>query len=146
MPRGNINNLVPNSERTPEELRKITQKGGKASGAKRRKMKTVSEIMKSLIHIPLDEAQQQFFKKYMGQAEVPECEQDQLMFMLVTILKLAQKGNVKCAELVLKLIGEMPATKTEITGADGSPLSPLVLNIAFTDEAGADDVEASTDG
>lgn len=87
-------------------------------------MKTAAEIMKSLTRAPLDEAQQQFFKKYMGQAEVPECEQDQLMFMLVTILKLAQKGNVKCAGLVLQLTGEMPATKTEITGADGTPLMP----------------------
>ena len=146
MPRGNPENMIPLNRRTKEEQKEITQKGGKASGAKRRKMKSVSEIMKSLMRAPLDEAQQQFFKKYMGQADVPECEQDQLMFMLVTILKLAQKGNVKCAELVLKLIGEMPAIKAELTGADGAPLSPLVLNVAFTDEAGADDGETSTDG
>lgn len=146
MPRGNPENMIPLNRRTKEEQREITQKGGKASGAKRRKMKSVSEIMKSLMRAPLDEAQQQFFKKYMGQADVPECEQDQLMFMLVTILKLAQKGNVKCAELVLKLIGEMPAIKAELTGVDGAPLSPLVLNVAFTGEAGASDGEASTDG
>lgn len=144
MPRGNPENMIPLNRRTKEEQREITQKGGKASGAKRRKMKSVSEIMKSLMRAPLDEAQQQFFKKYMGQADVPECEQDQLMFMLVTILKLAQKGNVKCAELVLKLIGEMPAIKAELTGVDGAPLSPLVLNVAFTDKAGAGDGEAST--
>lgn len=33
---GNINNLIPNKDRTPEELREITRKGGIASGKARR--------------------------------------------------------------------------------------------------------------
>ena len=32
----NIQNLIPNSQRTPEELREITRKGGIASGKARR--------------------------------------------------------------------------------------------------------------
>ncbi len=44
MPRGNAKNLIPNSARTPEELKKITQKGGKASGKARREKKRVSEV------------------------------------------------------------------------------------------------------
>jgi len=37
MPPGNINNLVPNEERTPEERRANARKAGQASGVARRK-------------------------------------------------------------------------------------------------------------
>lgn len=37
----NEQNLIPNSKRTPSELREITSKGGKASGEARRKAKTM---------------------------------------------------------------------------------------------------------
>ena len=36
MAKGNIDNLIPNSQRTPEELREMTKKGGIASGKARR--------------------------------------------------------------------------------------------------------------
>lgn len=36
MATGNIDNLIPNKNRTPEELREITRKGGIASGKARR--------------------------------------------------------------------------------------------------------------
>lgn len=145
MPRGNPDNLVPNSERSPEELRAMTQKGGKASGAKRRKIKAAKEYMKMLIGLPLDETQQNL-AAYMSKAGIEEKDQNQLSLMLMSLMKQAQKGNIKSAELVLSLLGEMPASKTEITGADGEALMPVGLNIVFTGEAGAGDGEASTDG
>lgn len=40
----NDNNLIPNSARTPEELKEITRKGGIASGKARREKKLMSEI------------------------------------------------------------------------------------------------------
>ena len=44
MPRGNPKNLIPNSERTPEQLREQTRKGGIASGKARREKKRLSTI------------------------------------------------------------------------------------------------------
>ena len=41
---GNEKNLVPNSERTPEELKEMTRLGGIASGKARRKKKLMKEI------------------------------------------------------------------------------------------------------
>lgn len=38
-------------------------------------------------------------------------------------------GDLKAIELGLKLIGEMPSEKTEITGANGTPIVAPVLNI-----------------
>ena len=42
----NEKNLIPNSERTPSELREITKKGGIKSGEVRRQKKTLSELGK----------------------------------------------------------------------------------------------------
>jgi hypothetical protein len=44
MPRGNPSKLIPNSQRTPEELREQTRKGGIASGEARRKKKLMASI------------------------------------------------------------------------------------------------------
>ena len=44
MPRGNPDKLIPNSQRTPEELREQTRKGGIASGKARREKKRLSTI------------------------------------------------------------------------------------------------------
>ena len=123
MPRGNPDNLVPNSERTPDERRRNAQKAGKASGRKRRKIKAAKEYMKMLIGLPLDDTQQNL-AAYMSKAGIDEQDQNQLSLMLMSMMKQAQKGNVKSAELVLSLLGEMPAAKTELTGANGAPLVP----------------------
>lgn len=47
-PKGNPQNLVPNSERTPNERRNNAQKAGKASGRKRRHQKDLREAVKAL--------------------------------------------------------------------------------------------------
>ena len=42
---GRLENLIPNSERTPEELREMTRKGGIASGEARREKRKTSELL-----------------------------------------------------------------------------------------------------
>lgn len=49
MPRGNINNLIPNSERTPEELREQCKRAGKKSGEVRRAKADMRELMKLML-------------------------------------------------------------------------------------------------
>ena len=46
----NQDNLIPNSQRTPEELREITRKGGIASGEARRKKKQRGDILREIIN------------------------------------------------------------------------------------------------
>lgn len=48
----NEKNLIPNSERTPSELREITSKGGKKSGESRRRKKTMKQVMEMLLQMP----------------------------------------------------------------------------------------------
>lgn len=49
MPRGNIQNLIQNKERTPEERKAIATKAGKASGEVRKRRKTYKEILETLL-------------------------------------------------------------------------------------------------
>ena len=49
MPRGNPSKLIPNSQRTPEELREQTRKGGIASGEARRKKKLMASIYAEML-------------------------------------------------------------------------------------------------
>ena len=49
MPRDRRDNLVPNSERTPEEVRKNCSKGGKASVAARRKKKATGKLIQQVL-------------------------------------------------------------------------------------------------
>ena len=53
MAKGNkaADNLVPNAERTPEELRKMAKKGGMKSGETRRRKKAVKDLMKDLLEM-----------------------------------------------------------------------------------------------
>ena len=44
MPRGNPDKLIPNSARTPQELKEMTTKGGIASGKAKREKKLMSQI------------------------------------------------------------------------------------------------------
>ena len=45
----NDSNLIPNTERTPEELREMGRKGGIASGKSRRKKRDLQKLTKMLI-------------------------------------------------------------------------------------------------
>lgn len=45
----NEQNLIPNSKRTPSELREIARKGGIASGASRRAKKSFRELFEELM-------------------------------------------------------------------------------------------------
>ena len=50
-PRGNVKNLIPNSQRTPEELREITRKGGIASGKARREKRDRREQARMILEL-----------------------------------------------------------------------------------------------
>lgn len=49
MPRGNPQNLIPNPQRSPEELSAMGKKGGAASGITRRKQAKMSQIYQEIL-------------------------------------------------------------------------------------------------
>ena len=55
-----IDNLIPNSERTPEELREMTSKGGHASVKARREKKALRERLKELVEMKVPGSEMTF--------------------------------------------------------------------------------------
>src|SRR5574344_360045 len=83
MARGNEENLIPQSERTKEEQKKIAVMGGKASGKSRRARKTLKEEL--LLLLSKGDMQQK---------------------VSLSLLNQALNGNVKAFEVLRDSIGE----------------------------------------
>lgn len=97
----NEQNLIPNSQRTPEELREMTRKGGIRSGEVRRAKKTFRELMEEYGGMP-DEND-------------PRLTNDQaIMINQYKLAKSDKPGSTKAAEFVRDTKGEAPA-KNELT-------------------------------
>lgn len=65
----NIQNLIPNSERTPEELREMTRKAGIASGEARRRKKSLREKAKLLMSLSVKDQEELYKAKELGLAD-----------------------------------------------------------------------------
>ena len=105
---------------TKDTASEFGRRGNKASIAPRKERKIARELMKELIAMPADELDTAALES-MG---VEASDINQLTVMLVAVLRKAQSGDIRAVELVLSLIGELPASKQEITGAEGTPLNP----------------------
>ena len=100
----NEENLIPNSERSPEELREMARKGGIASGEARKKKKLFKEAL----------------EKQLGQS---------IDSMIASMIAQAQNGNVQAITFLRDTIGEKPTDKVE-----AEVTSDVTINIELTDE------------
>lgn len=97
MPR-NTENLIPQNERNPEERRKVAKMGGKASGASRRRKKTMRELAEVLGSLAIE-------------VSLPNGKKKKATFDEAVIMAQYQnaikKGNVKSAYFLAQLKGEL---------------------------------------
>lgn len=105
-----IKNLIPNSKRTPEELREMTKKGGIKSGEARRKRKKLKEELLLLLS-----------------------EGDNNRRMSTAIFERALKGDTKAFEVIRDTIGEKPKEQIESTNIEMS-YEDYIKKIEDTDE------------
>jgi len=93
MPRGdNPNsraNLIANTERTPEEIRKRNQKAGKASGKARALKKTLKETAKA------------------------KCTPEVLDKITDRIIRMAMAGNLNAFKILREMLGEDPRNEIQ---------------------------------
>ena len=92
----NDKNLIPNSERTPSELREITSKGGKKSGESRRRKKTMKQVMDMLLGMPANTPQDWQLLADLG-FNLDELDEDTVNNILIVnaaLLKNAKQGDV----------------------------------------------------
>ena len=125
----NEDNLIPNSERTPEELKAIATAGGIASGEARRKRKAMREQAELLLSMPFQDIKVvgengsvksllKEFEKVSGlKADKIDNQMAAIIAMWQTVLK-GGKGSVMAFNSLRDLVGEKPKEVIEIHSTD----------------------------
>lgn len=116
---GRKENLINPKDRTSEELRAMTRKGGIASGEARRRKKTMREALEMLMYkCELPEQTKQMLR-----AEgVSEDEMNHQMVITRSLIAKAESGDVQAYNAICAMIGEKPAEKMELGGSMQSEL------------------------
>lgn len=107
----NEKNLIPNSERTPSELREMCSNGGKASGVARRRKKSLREAADLYLSLPFRDGRK---LRAMVRDGLDPNEIDNQMAVIVGLAKMAQMGNSKSAKLLFELLDESGADKMPV--------------------------------
>lgn len=101
--KGRTENLTPLNKRSPEELKKITSAGGKASAKARRKKKAIKEQMEMLLALPLTS---ESAKKKLKALGLDEKDMDNQMAVCVAIMQRMLKGDMAAVNKMLEITGE----------------------------------------
>lgn len=126
----NEQNLIPNSERTPEELHEMAVAGGIASGIARRRKRSLKEAADLFLSLPVQDAKK---RNAMLRDGIPEEDVDNQMAMIVGLAKKAAKGDAKSAKVLIELLGED-------AGGDSGKKNNLLDAIQNTEEIDTDDL------
>jgi hypothetical protein len=111
MPRNGTKNLKPMSQRSKEEVKKISSKGGKRSGEVRRARKTLREELLAMLSV--GDTQNQ---------------------MTLALLEKAKDGDTKAFEVVRDTIGEKPVDKVMVAEVDQNIINEVEAMISDEEE------------
>lgn len=106
----NEKNLIPNSERTPEELREIAAAGGRASGAARRRKKSLKEAADLYLSLPVTD--RRVWNKLARDGVEPD-DVDNQMAVVAGLTMRAIKGDSKAAKVLFDLLGDNGNTDSQ---------------------------------
>ena len=113
MPKGRKENLIHPKDRTSEELREMTRKGGLKSGEVRRRKKTMREALEMLMfNTELNEQTKQMLKSEGINAD----DFNHQMVITRSLIAKAEGGDVQAYNAICAMIGEKPAEKMELSG------------------------------
>lgn len=99
----NEENLIPFNERTESEQRQIAQKGGIASGAARRRKRSMREAADYYLSLP--ETDRRRVNAMLRDAIDPE-DIDNQMAVVMGVTERAKRGDPQAASVLLKMLGE----------------------------------------
>lgn len=99
----NEQNLIPFEERTESEQREIRASGGRASGASRRRKRSLREAADLYLSLPV--ADKRAWNKLAHDGVDPEDVDNQMAIIAGLTLK-AVKGDAKAAKVLFDLLGE----------------------------------------
>lgn len=115
----NEKNLIPNSERTPSELREMASKAGKKSGEVRRRKKTMKQVMDMLLSLPAVSADDTYILSQLGFDTITLDEEqlediNNMLIVNAALLVKAKRGDVKAIKELRKIIQDDVYTKHKI--------------------------------
>ena len=99
----NEKNLIPNSERSPTALSQMGRAGGIASGAARRRKRSMREAADYYLSLP--ETDRRRVNAMLRDAIDPE-DIDNQMAVVMGITERAKRGDPQAASVLLKMLGE----------------------------------------
>ena len=110
---GRKENLINPKDRTSEELREMTRKGGIASGEARRRKKTMREALEMLM---FDTELPEVLKARMEAEGIKPEEMNHQMAITRSLIAKAESGDVQAYNAICAMIGEKPADKLDMNG------------------------------
>lgn len=99
----NEKNLIPFNQRTKNEQREIAQQGGIASGAARRRKRSMREAADYYLSLPETDHRR---VNAMLKDTIDTEDIDNQMAVVVGIAESAKRGNPQAASVLLKMLGE----------------------------------------
>lgn len=90
-------NLKPLNQRSEEEVKAITSKGGKASGKARRKKKELKQLLELALSQPCKDT-----------------DDDNYMAITVALIQKALSGDVRAYEAIRDTIGQKPTEQQQV--------------------------------
>lgn len=123
MPNGN--NLIPNSERTPEERLERAKKMGIASGKARREKKAMKDTLATLLSMPLKDGASADINTIKSVASLNGKNITVQEAIMLAQIKKAVNGDTRAAEFVRDSSGNKLKEGVEISGGLNNPLAGL---------------------
>ena len=116
----NEKNLIPFNERTESEQRQIAQKGGIASGAARRRKRSMRQAADYYLSLP--ETDRRRVNAMLRDQIEPE-DMDNQMAVVVGITEQAKRGNPQAANVLLKMLGEEAVQEDPARTIEDDPIT-----------------------
>lgn len=115
----NEQNLIPNKDRTPEELREMTRKGGIASGKARREKKTMRENLRMLLEMGLTDVEAMELKARGILSE----DLVTMTYLNNKQIEKAKNGDTSAYLAIRDTIGEKPTNNLNVNGELSNTIS-----------------------
>ena len=124
----NAENLIPNSERSPSELRAQTRKGGIASGKARREKKLFRETLETLLSMPMNNGKEMAVDDIKSFAAIKGQNISVQEAILIGQIQKAMKGDTRAAEYVRDTIGQKPQDIVNLEAKVSDPFEGLTTD------------------
>lgn len=106
----NEKNLIPMNRRSQSEARELGRKGGEASGAARRRKRSLREAADLYLSLPVSDKRQK--NKAVRRGVEPE-DVDNQMAMIIGLVEAATEGDARAARVIVDLLGDVPSDNSE---------------------------------